>query len=219
MKNLERACHRYPYPSLCDSLGRVAYLLRVRLARRTWVESDRCQARVWEGPGWSCIQIMMPERQAVTPAGFAEVQIDADFGTIHVTRVVSSVASGRILNPKTARYQVLGSSLWDMSMELEEESVVDHTFERFTNLKLEGYHVPVKADVHDIEVIFVEGHDAVVNPLGVQGLSAMGVLRRQSPTPFFMRPANAPATCQSPSTSCCEKVGVRSCLPMRWKPD
>src|SRR5207249_6280285 len=101
-------------------------------------------------------------------AVFAEVEVDEDFGTVIVTRVVSAIAAGRILNPKTARSQILGGIVWGIGMALEEESVLDHAFGRFMTHNLADYHVAVNADVQDIEVIFVEEHDAVVNPLGVK---------------------------------------------------
>jgi xanthine dehydrogenase YagR molybdenum-binding subunit len=109
-------------------------------------------------------------------AVFAEVKVDEDFGTIYVPRVVSAVAAGRILNPKTARSQVLGAVVWGIGMALEEESVLDHTFGRFMNHNLADYHVPVNADVHGIDVIFVEEHDEVVNPLGAKGLGEIGLV-------------------------------------------
>jgi xanthine dehydrogenase YagR molybdenum-binding subunit len=109
-------------------------------------------------------------------AVFAEVRVDADLGTIQVTRVVSAVAGGRVLNPKTARSQVLGGIVWGIGMALEEESVIDHAFGRFVNHNLAEYHVPVNADVHDIDVIFVEEHDDIVNPLGAKGLGEIGVV-------------------------------------------
>jgi xanthine dehydrogenase YagR molybdenum-binding subunit len=102
-------------------------------------------------------------------AVFAEVQVDEDLGTVHVMRIVSAVAAGRILNPKTARSQILGGVVWGIGMALEEESVLDHVFGRFMNHNLAEYHVPVNADVPDIDVIFVEEADAVVNPLGAKG--------------------------------------------------
>ena len=109
-------------------------------------------------------------------AVFAEVKIDADLGTIQVTRVVSAVAAGRILNPTTARSQILGGVVWGIGMALEEESVLDHAFGRFMNHNLAEYHVPVNADIHDIDVIFVHEDDDVVNPLGAKGLGEIGVV-------------------------------------------
>lgn len=109
-------------------------------------------------------------------AVFAEVKVDEDLGTIEVTRVVSAIAGGRIINPKTARSQVVGGIVWGIGMALEEESVIDQNFGRFMNHNLAEYHVPVNADVHDIDVIFVEEHDSIVNPLGVKGLGELGIV-------------------------------------------
>jgi xanthine dehydrogenase YagR molybdenum-binding subunit len=109
-------------------------------------------------------------------AVFAEVNVDQNLGTIHVTQLVSAVADGCILNPKTARSQVLGGIVWGIGMALEEASVLDHTFGRFVNHNLAEYHVPVNADVRDIEPIFVEEDDAIVNPLGAKGLGEPGVV-------------------------------------------
>jgi len=117
----------------------------------------------------------------VTPAtrirrSFAEVKVDEDLGTIHVTRVVNAVAAGRILNPKTARSQVLGGVVWGMGMALHEESLVDRNYGRIMNHNLAEYHVPVNADIHDIQVIFVEEHDPIVNPIGVKGVGEIGIV-------------------------------------------
>ena len=109
-------------------------------------------------------------------AVFAEVHVDEELGTIQVTRVVSAVAAGRILNPKTARSQILGGVVWGIGMALEEESVLDQAFGRFMNHNLAEYYVPVNADIHDIDIIFVEEPDEVVNPLGVKGVGEIGVI-------------------------------------------
>ena len=109
-------------------------------------------------------------------AVFVEVKIDEDLGTIHVTRVVSAIAGGRVLNPKTARSQILGAVVWGIGQALHEETIVDQNFGRFINHNLGEYHVPVNADIHDIEVIFVEEHDDIVNPLGAKGLGEIGIV-------------------------------------------
>jgi len=109
-------------------------------------------------------------------AVLVEVKVDEDFGTTHVTRIVAAVAGGRILNPKTARSQVLGGLVWGIGSALHEESVLDHQFGRFMNHSLAEYHVPVHADIHDMEVIFVEEKDDIVNPLGAKGLGEIGVV-------------------------------------------
>jgi xanthine dehydrogenase YagR molybdenum-binding subunit len=109
-------------------------------------------------------------------AVFAEVHVDEDLGSVRVARVVNAVAAGRILNPKTARSQVLGGIVWGIGMALEEESVIDRKFGRFVNHSLGEYHVPVNADVHDLEVIFVDERDEIVNPIGAKGLGEIGLL-------------------------------------------
>jgi xanthine dehydrogenase YagR molybdenum-binding subunit len=109
-------------------------------------------------------------------AVFAEVKVDKDLGVIRVTRVVSAIAAGRILNSKTARSQVMGAIIWGIGMALEEESMMDQYFGRFMNHNLAEYHVPVNADVHEIDVIFVEEHDTIVNPLGAKGLGEIGIV-------------------------------------------
>jgi len=109
-------------------------------------------------------------------AVFAEVHVDEDLGTIQVHRVVSAVAAGRVMNPRTARSQVIGGIVWGIGMALEEESVIDQAFGRFMNHSFGEYHVVVNADVHDIDVIFVEEQDEIVNPLGAKGLGEIGVV-------------------------------------------
>src|SRR5262249_26722441 len=107
---------------------------------------------------------------------FAEVKVDEDLGIIEVPRIVAAIAGGRILNPKTARSQIMGGIVWGIGMALEEESVIDQKFGRFMNHNLADYHVPVNADIHDVDVIFVEEHDSIVNPLGVKGLGELGIV-------------------------------------------
>ena len=109
-------------------------------------------------------------------ATFAEVEVDEDFGTVKVTRLVVAVAGGRVLNPKTARSQILGGAVMGIGMALEEESVLDHHFGRFMNHNFAEYHVPVNADIGAIEVIFADERDEIVNPLGAKGLGEIGMV-------------------------------------------
>jgi len=115
-------------------------------------------------------------RSGAGRAIFAEVKIDQDLGVIRVTRVVSAVAGGRVLNSKTARSQVMGGIVSGVGVALEEESVMDQNFGRFINHNLAEYHVPVNADIREIDVIFVEENDSIVNPLGAKGLGEIGIV-------------------------------------------
>jgi xanthine dehydrogenase YagR molybdenum-binding subunit len=109
-------------------------------------------------------------------AVFAEVKVDEQLGVIRVTRVVSAVAAGRILNPKLASSQILGAVVGGIGMALLEETVTDHRFGRFMSHNLADYHVPVNADVHAIDVTFVEEKDDEINPLGVKGVGEIGIV-------------------------------------------
>jgi xanthine dehydrogenase YagR molybdenum-binding subunit len=108
-------------------------------------------------------------------ATFAEVKVDEQLGMIRVTRVVSAVAAGRILNTKTASSQILGSVVWGIGMALHEETLIDHRVGRIMNANIAEYHVPVNADIHDIRVIFVDEPDDS-NPLGIKGLGEIGIV-------------------------------------------
>ncbi len=109
-------------------------------------------------------------------AVFAEVRVDEQLGILRVVRVVNAVAAGRILNPTTARSQIVGSVVWGIGMALHEETLVDHTFGRIMNPNIAEYHVPVNADVPDINVIFVDEPDDIINPLGVKGAGEIGIV-------------------------------------------
>lgn len=107
---------------------------------------------------------------------FVEVKVDEQIGVIRVTRIVSAVAAGRIMNAKTAHSQIMGGVVWGMGVALHEETLIDHNFGRVMNANIAEYHVPVNADVHDIKVIFVDEQDDIVNPMGIKGLGEIGIV-------------------------------------------
>jgi xanthine dehydrogenase YagR molybdenum-binding subunit len=109
-------------------------------------------------------------------AVFAEVRVDEELGVIRIPKIVCAVAAGRILNPKTARSQILGGVVMGIGMALHEEALTDHRIGRIMNHNLAEYHVPSHADIEDIEVIFAEEHDDKVSPLGVKGLGEIGIV-------------------------------------------
>jgi xanthine dehydrogenase YagR molybdenum-binding subunit len=114
--------------------------------------------------------------RAVHSAVFCEVRVDEDLGTVRVTRVVSAVACGRIINELTARSQVLGGIVWGIGQALQEATLIDHTLGRFMTVDLANYHVPVNADIHALEVIFVPEDDRIVSRLGAKGVGEIGGL-------------------------------------------
>ncbi len=107
---------------------------------------------------------------------FCEVRIDEEVGSLRVTRVVNAVAAGKILNPKTARSQILGGVVMGIGSALEEETYMDHKLGRFMNHNLAEYHIPVNADIENIDVIFVHEHDEKTSPIGAKGLGEIGIV-------------------------------------------
>jgi xanthine dehydrogenase YagR molybdenum-binding subunit len=113
---------------------------------------------------------------ATHSAVFVEVLVDEDLGSIRINRVVSAIAAGRVVNPKTAGSQILGGVVWGISQALQEQTQTDHNLGRFMNHSLAEYHIPVNADIGDIEVIFVEENDEIVNELGSKGVGEIGIV-------------------------------------------
>lgn len=136
--------------------------------------------------GMECIEekyLMLPHMlkqkkytRATHSAVFCEVRVDEAFGTVRVTRVVSAVAAGRIMNVQLARSQVIGGVVWGISQALHEETHADHRLGRFMNHNLAEYHVAVNADIHDVDVIFVDEDDRIVSRLGAKGVGEIGIV-------------------------------------------
>ena len=108
-------------------------------------------------------------------AVFAEVHVDPDVGTIHVSRMLGAYGAGRILNAKTARSQMIGGMVYGIGMALLEHTAIDSRNGRYLNADLGEYLLPVNADVPDIDVIFVDEQDDKVNPIGVKGVGEIGM--------------------------------------------
>jgi xanthine dehydrogenase YagR molybdenum-binding subunit len=109
-------------------------------------------------------------------AQFVEVKVDPDLGIVRVTRAVETTASGRIINPLTSHSQEIGGVVWGIGMALTEATEIDHRYGRIMNPNLQHYHVPVNADVHAIETLFVEEDDRIASPLGVKGMGELGMV-------------------------------------------
>jgi len=109
-------------------------------------------------------------------AQFVEVKVDPDLGIIRVTRAIEVTACGKIINPKASHSQEIGGVVWGIGMALLEATEIDHRYGRIMNPNLQHYHVPVNADVHMIETMFVEEDDTIVNPLGVKGMGELGMV-------------------------------------------
>jgi xanthine dehydrogenase YagR molybdenum-binding subunit len=109
-------------------------------------------------------------------AKFAEVRVDADLGRIRVSRVLSVVAAGRILNEKTARSQIIGGTVGGIGMALLEQTIMDDRTGRIVNANLADYAIPVHADIPPIDVLFVDQPDVHLNPLGAKGVGEIAIV-------------------------------------------
>jgi xanthine dehydrogenase YagR molybdenum-binding subunit len=109
-------------------------------------------------------------------AHFVEVRVDERLGTIRVARVVSAFGAGKILNAKTGGSQLMGGVVWGIGFALEEDTVRDPRTGRLVTKELADYHVPVNADVPEIDIITVDEDDPHVNPMGAKGIGEIGVV-------------------------------------------
>jgi xanthine dehydrogenase YagR molybdenum-binding subunit len=108
-------------------------------------------------------------------AHFLELRIDRLTGQMRVSRMVGVFAAGRIMNRVTAHSQLVGGQVWGISSALHESADVDPATAYYVNSDLAEYHVPVNADIPDIETIMLDETDTLVNPLGIKGLGELGV--------------------------------------------
>jgi xanthine dehydrogenase YagR molybdenum-binding subunit len=109
-------------------------------------------------------------------AQFVEVRVNRDTGEIRVPRALGVFAAGRIINPKTARSQLIGGMTMGLGMALLEESVLDPTFGDYITRDLASYHVPSCADVGEIEAIWIDEYDSHVSPVGAKGIGEIGIV-------------------------------------------
>ena len=109
-------------------------------------------------------------------AHFCEVAVDADTGVTQVRRFVSAINCGRIINPKLAKSQYIGAVTMGIGMALMEGNELDPRNGMWVNAELADYHVPVYADTHGMDVVWLEEPDLIANPLGAKGLGEMGLV-------------------------------------------
>ena len=114
-------------------------------------------------------------QQSTFGAHFVEVGVDADTGETRIRRMLAVCAAGRILNPKSARSQVIGAMTMGAGAALMEHLVVDHRRGYFVNHDLAGYEVPVHADIPHQDVIFLDETDPVSSPMKAKGVGELGI--------------------------------------------
>jgi xanthine dehydrogenase YagR molybdenum-binding subunit len=108
-------------------------------------------------------------------AHFAEVGVDADTGEVRLRRMLGVFTAGRVLNAKTARSQAIGGMVFGVGAALHEAMALDPRFGYFVNHDLAEYHVPVHADIPDIDAMFLVELDDRSNPLKSKGIGELGI--------------------------------------------
>lgn len=114
-------------------------------------------------------------QQSTFAGHFVEVAVDAATGEVRVCRMLAVCAAGRILNPKTARSQVIGAMTMGLGGALMEELSVDERLGYFVNHDMAGYEVPVHADIPQQEVIFLDDTDPISSPMKAKGVGELGL--------------------------------------------
>jgi xanthine dehydrogenase YagR molybdenum-binding subunit len=109
-------------------------------------------------------------------AVFVEVHVDPDLGTIRVPRVVGAYGVGKLINKKTGHSQLQGGIVWGLGMGLMEKTEIDKRTGRALNANLADYHVPVNADIGEIDISVVDEVDTHVNSLGAKGIGEIGIV-------------------------------------------
>jgi xanthine dehydrogenase YagR molybdenum-binding subunit len=108
-------------------------------------------------------------------AHFAEVGVEETTGEVRLRRMLGVFAAGRILNAKTARSQLIGGMIWGVSSALYEDAVVDPRFGNFVTQDLANYHVPVHADIGEVDAVMLDEFDPHANALGAKGVGELGI--------------------------------------------
>ena len=108
-------------------------------------------------------------------AQFVEVRIDRHTQMMSIPRMVGVFAAGRIMNRRTAWAQLNGSQIWGMSAVTHEATELDPRSARYVNRDFSEYHIPVIADVGDIQTVMLDEVDTLINPLGIKGLGELGM--------------------------------------------
>jgi xanthine dehydrogenase YagR molybdenum-binding subunit len=114
-------------------------------------------------------------QQSTFGAHFVEVAVDAATLEVRVRRMLAVCAAGRILNPKSARSQVIGAMTMGVGAALMEDLVVDKRIGYFVNHDLAQYEVPVHADIPHQEVVFLDETDPISSPMKAKGVGELGI--------------------------------------------
>lgn len=109
-------------------------------------------------------------------AHFAKVYVHPLTGVVKIKNLIAVVDAGKIVNQKTAASQMKGGAVGGIGMAMTEEAIIDHRYGRYINGNFADYHVPVNADIPQIEAIFIDIADPVINPVGTKGIGEISLI-------------------------------------------
>lgn len=107
---------------------------------------------------------------------FVKALVNPATGVVKLDKITCVADSGKIISPKTARSQIVGGAVMGIGMALTEETVIDHRYGKVVNNNLADYHVPVNADIPQIEALFVNKPDLNINPIGAKGMGEIALI-------------------------------------------
>jgi xanthine dehydrogenase YagR molybdenum-binding subunit len=102
------------------------------------------------------------------------VRVNARTREVRAPKIVGAYAAGRIVNPKTAKSQLMGGQIWGISAALHEATEIDRRAARYYNTDLAEYLIPVHADIEEVQTIILPEEDTQVNELGIKGVGELG---------------------------------------------
>ena len=114
-------------------------------------------------------------QQSTFAGHFVEAAVDAYTGETRIRRMLAVCDAGRILNPKSARSQVIGAMTMGVGAAIVEELAVDTRYGFFPNHDLALSDVPVHADIPHQEVIFLDYPDDKSSPMKAKGVGELGL--------------------------------------------
>ncbi len=162
-----------PAPVAGGSSGTSSWGSAVHLAARTLLEGTEQEVVV------DTADVIAAQRDLARHAfgaQFAEVRVDLDSGEVRVARMLGVFAVGRVVNPRTARSQLLGGMVMGLSMALHESGTLDVGYGDYANSDLAEYHVATHADVADLDAEWVEETDDELNLVGTKGIGEIGIV-------------------------------------------
>jgi xanthine dehydrogenase YagR molybdenum-binding subunit len=107
---------------------------------------------------------------------FMKVLVHPTTGVVKIDTAISVADAGTIISAKTARSQMIGGTIMGTGMALMEEAIIDHRYGRLVNNNFADYHVPVQADIPQVEAYFVNKPDLIINPIGAKGMGEIATI-------------------------------------------